>query len=122
MIVTSGEPNGVRFEGSDGWLFVSRNEHQVSDPGIWESVIGENEVRLPRSDDHRRNFIDCVITSEEPVAPVEQAHRSITVAHLGNIAMLLGRDLLWDPVKEVVVGDDEASRMLDRPMRTPWTI
>lgn len=122
MIVTSGEPNGVRFEGSDGWLFVSRNEHQVSDPGIWESVIGENEIRLPRSDDHRRNFIDCVISREEPVAPIEHAHRSITVAHLGNIAMLLGRDLRWDPVKEVVASDDEANGMLGRAMRAPWTI
>lgn len=122
MIVTSSEPNGVRFEGTDGWIFVSRNEHQVSDPKIWDSVIGENEIRLPRSDDHRRNFIDSVLSRQEPVAPVEHAHRSITVAHLGNIAMLLGRDLKWDPARETFVGDAEANAMLDRPMREPWTL
>lgn len=122
MIVTSSEPNGVRFEGTDGWIFVSRNEHQVSDPKIWDSVIGDDEIRLPRSDNHRRNFIDSVLTREEPVAPIEHAHRSITVAHLGNIAMLLGRDLRWDPVNEVVIGDAEANEMLDRPLRAPWTI
>ncbi len=122
MIVTSSEPNGVRFEGTEGWIFVSRSEHQVSDPGIWNSVIGEDEIRLPRSDDHYGNFIDCVRSRKEPVAPIEQAHRSITVAHLGNIAMLLGRDLRWDPAKEVVLGDEEANAMLDRPMRDPWSL
>lgn len=122
MIVESSENRGVRFEGTDGWIFVSRSEHQVSDPAIWAEVIGEDEIRLPRSDDHRRNFIDCVLSREEPVAPVEDAHRSITVAHLGNIAMLLGRDLRWDPENERFVGDEEADAMLDRPMRDPWTL
>ena len=122
MVVTSSEPNGIRFEGTEGWIFVSRSEHQVSDPNIWSSVIGEGETRLPYSDNHRRNFIDGVITRVAPVAPVEEAHRSITVAHLGNIAMMLQRDLRWDPSTERFIGDDEASAMLDRPMRAPWTL
>ena len=53
---------------------------------------------------------------------METAHRSISIAHLGNISLRLGRDLKWDPEKEQIVGDEEANRMLSRPMRSPWKI
>ena len=56
------------------------------------------------------------------MAPCEQAHRSITVAHLGNVAMLLGADLKWDPVKEQVIGNNAAQWMVNRPQRTPWRL
>ena len=60
---------------------------------------------------------------KETAAPVETAHRSITICHLGNIAMRLGRDKLrWDPVKEQFVGDKEANQWLDRPKRGPWKV
>ncbi len=81
-----------------------------------------SEVRLYRSDNHQRNFIDCVLSRKEPIAPIEHAHRSITIAHLGNIALRLGRDVRWDPKKEAFLGDDAANQMLSRPMRKPWTI
>jgi len=79
-------------------------------------------VRLYRSANHMRNFIDCVKSRQETVAPIEQAHRSITVAHLGNISLRLGRDLKWDPVRERCIGDDAANQMLTRPMRKPWSL
>lgn len=120
LIVSSDERMGVTFEGADGWIWVTRGAYEVSDPAIWASEIGADEVRLTRSEDHFRNFIDCVISREEPVAPIEQAHRSITIAHLGNIAMRLGRDLRWDPQAERVLGDEAANAMLSRPMRGPW--
>jgi hypothetical protein len=75
---------------------------------------------LYQSDDHSRNFIDCVISRKETVAPIETAHRSITVSHLGNIAMRLGRDLKWDPDNEQFVNDEQAERMMTRTMRSPW--
>ena len=53
---------------------------------------------------------------------VEIAHRACTVCHLGNLAYWLGRPLKWDPVKEVLLGDEEASRWLDRPKREPWSL
>jgi hypothetical protein len=87
---------------------------------IEESVIADNEVKLYKSDNHYRNFIDCVYSREQPIAPAEVAHRSITISHLGNIAMMLNKDLEWDPVNERVTNDDNANRMLSRPMRTPW--
>jgi hypothetical protein len=61
-----------------------------------------------------------VISRQETIAPVEVAHRSITIAHLGNIAMKLGKDLEWDPRKERILNVPEANEMLSRSMRDPW--
>ena len=62
------------------------------------------------------------ISRQEPIAQIEQAHRSISIAHLGNISLRLGRDLRWDPKQERLLGDDAANQMLSRPMRKPWAI
>ncbi|MBM3823533.1 MAG: Gfo/Idh/MocA family oxidoreductase [Verrucomicrobia bacterium] len=113
---------GVTFEGTEGKVYVSRGRQRTEPESLWSSTMGERETRLYESRDHFRNFIDCVLSRKEPVAPCEVAHRSITLAHLGNIAMQLGRDLKWDPKKERFVKDDEANRMLSRPHRAPWTI
>lgn len=116
------EGNGVRFEGTDGWVFVNRGTIDASDPKLLEEKFGAGEIRLKRSTNHFRNFIDCVISREEPVAPCEEAHRSISICHLGNIAMLLGRDLKWDPNNEQIDGDPSAQWMLNRPYRKPWSL
>jgi predicted dehydrogenase len=120
--VTSEGQRGPRFEGSDGWLWVNRG-------GRWEShdekALKKEEKRLKKAKEataHVTNFLDAVLDGATPVAPIETAHRSVTVAHLGNIAMLLGRDLRWDPVSERVENDAEANRMLDRRYREPWTV
>ncbi len=55
-------------------------------------------------------------------APAEVGHRTITIAHLGNIAMKLGRKLRWNPDEERFVGDDSANAMRSRPMRAPWEL
>ena len=122
LTVSSKDRMGVRFEGTDGWIWVTRGNWEASDPSLLESEIGPDEIHLYKSENHFRNFIDCVISREEPVAPVETAHRSITIAHLGNIAMMVDRDLKWDPDAEQIIGDEEANSMLSRPMRDPWTL
>lgn len=122
LIVSNRERGGVKFEGSDGWVWVTRGAIEASPKSLLDSEIGPDEVHLYRSDNHFRNFIDCVISRKEPVAPVEIAHRSITIGHLGNISLRLGRDLKWDPEAERILGDDEANRMLSRPMRKPWSL
>jgi hypothetical protein len=68
------------------------------------------------------DFLHCVKTRELPFRDIEIAHRAVTVCHLGNIAYWLGRPLKWDPVREEILNDPEASRWLDRPMRGPWTL
>ena len=79
-----------------------------------------NEIKLYVSEDHHRNFIECVKTRRETATPAEIAHRSISVALLGEIAMLTGRKLKWDPEKERFIGDDDANRYLMRSYRSPW--
>jgi len=120
LIISDSVRGGVTFEGTDGWVWADRGVHEASSDKILKSVIGPDEIHLYESNNHFRNFIDCVISRNEPIAPVETAHRSITLAHLGNIAMILGRDLKWEPEKERFIGDETANSMLVRAYRQPW--
>ncbi len=113
---------GVTFEGTDGWVWVTRGEMDANPKSLLESEIGPGEIHLYKSTSHMRNFIDCVYSREDPIAPAETAHRSITIAHVGNIAMKLSRDLKWNPKKERFVKDAEADAMLSRPYRAPWSV
>jgi predicted dehydrogenase len=123
MIISSDERPGVTWEGDAGWVWANRSRHDASSAEILFSEIGDDEIHLYKSDDHFRNFIDCVLSRGEPAAPIEAAHRSITIAHLGNIAMLLGRELIrWNPETEQIIGDEEAANMLSRPYRAPWRL
>jgi predicted dehydrogenase len=69
---------------------------------------------------HVRDFLDCVKSRETPVSDLESAHRVSTMCHLANLSLRLGRKLRWDSVREDVIGDSEASKMLERPYRAPW--
>ena len=122
MEVDSSFPRGVRFEGAEGWVYVSRGRIEASNPDLLKDEFTDKDERLYVSENHYRNFIDCVKSREECVAPCEQAHRSITVAHLGNIAMLLESDIKWDPAREQVIGNNAAQWMVNRPQRAPWRL
>jgi len=111
---------GARFEGTEGWVEIGYGGFRTSPESLRNSVIGPNEIHLYQSNSHHRNFIDCIKSGRETAAPVEVGHRSITVCHLGNIAMWLKRKLRWDPEAERFIGDEEANRMLSKPMRAPW--
>jgi len=118
-MVVKNAGGGVRFEGTDGWVDL---EGGTNPPSLAKSAIGPNEVHLYESNDQHGNFIECVKSRRRTAAPVEIAHRSITPAHLGNIAMLLGRKLKWDPVAERFLDDPGADRFLARPKRAPWRV
>ncbi len=137
MTVSGDFPNGIRFEGTEGWIFVSRGNETVtasdpvaklkdtqalaaSDPRILESTIGGDGVRLYVSDDHHGNWLACIRTRQLPIAPVEVAHRACSACLLHHIAMKLPRRLHWDPVRERFRNDDEANAMLSRPRREPY--
>lgn len=118
-------PQGVRFIGRTGWVHVRRAGLDAQPKSLLQEKIGPEEVHLARPSGnerqgHRRDFLDCVKTRGRTISPVEVAHRSVTVAHLGNIAMLLGRKIRWDPKAQQIIGDSTASRMLGRAMRSPW--
>jgi predicted dehydrogenase len=130
VIVVADEDNkiqkvkgGVTFEGTEGKVWVTRGAIDAEPKSLLNSEIGPSEIHLYRSNNHYRNFIECVRSREEPIAPAEVAHRSITICHLGNIAMRLGvSNLKWDPDKERIIGNDEAARMLSRAPRAPWKL
>ena len=124
MIGSTSGPRGVKFEGDEGWIFIHVHDPLVeaSDPRILESQLQEGEVSLGRSPGHHRNFVDCVRSRQEPMASAEVGHRTATICHLNNIAMKLGRSIQWDPVNEVVIGDEEANALLKPNMRSPFII
>jgi len=111
---------GTHFIGNEGWIHVRRGGLETSPKSILSSTVGANEIHLYKSDNHIQNFLDCVRTRGETITPVEVAHYSIMVAHLGVIAMKLGRKVRWDPKNEQFINDPEADRLLSRPMRSPW--
>jgi predicted dehydrogenase len=113
---------GTRFEGSEGWVDIGYARTTTFPESIQRVRLDPRDKRLYRSDNHYRNFIDCVKTRQSTVVPPEIGHRSATVCHLGNIAMRLGRQLHWDPNGERFVQDDVANRMLSRPKRGPWPL
>ena len=83
-------------------------------------IYGPNDVRLYKSDNHHGNWLDCIQSRKRCICDVEIGHRSVTICHMGNISMRLGRPLKWDPVKEEFIGDEEANAMISRPKRAPW--
>lgn len=134
----SGEyPNGVKFVGSDGWIFVARGNYSVtasdpvslsdnqksldaSDPGILESEIGEDEVHLHYAEEQHGDWLNSVYSREDPVAPAEVAHRSCSACLVSHIAMKLPGTLYWDPLAERFKDNERANAMLSRPQREPY--
>jgi len=122
MIVKSGNPS-LRFEGSDGWIgnVGWRAPLQAEPKSILSSKIGPEEIHLYTCNDgEQRNFLDCVKSRKECYFPPEKGQRCFTISHIGNISMLLGRKLRWNPEKEEFANDERANRMLLRSMRSPW--
>ncbi|HUT45901.1 MAG TPA: Gfo/Idh/MocA family oxidoreductase [Sedimentisphaerales bacterium] len=113
---------GAKWYGQTGWIHVNRGGLTASDEKILREEIGPNEIRLYESRDHKQNFLDCVKSRELTICPVEVGHRSISVGLLGEIAMLTGRKIKWDPENEKIVGDPEASALLGRSYREPWIL
>src|SRR5882724_7746475 len=138
MTISGDFPNGVRFEGTEGWIFVSRGNEQVtssdptaklkdakalaaSDPKIITSVIGPNEIHLPESKEHHGNWLESIKSRQQPIAPIEVGHRACSTCLLHHMAMKLKRKLYWDPMHERFKNDDEANAMRSRPQRAPYT-
>ncbi len=112
--------HGIRFEGTEGWVFVNRGEFDTYPKSLMKETIKPEEIHLPVSTHHQRNLIDSVKTRTPSICNIDVAVRSDTVCTISDIAMRLGRPLKWDPEKERFVGDDEANQRLVRAMRSPW--
>ena len=126
LIATNAGENGVHFYGENGtWIFVSREKIAASDPKLLSDPLPGSAVRLYASDNHQRNFVECVRSRERPICDVEIGHRSASVCHLGNLSMRLGfKELHWDPRREVFVGPNaaEADALKFVPYHGGWTL
>lgn len=139
MVVSNEFPNGIRFEGTKGWIFVSRGDYQAtssdpsvpgqqakkldaSDPSLLTSVIGENEFHFTVSKSHHGNWLEAIRDNKNTIAPVEEAHRSCSACLLHHIAMKLNRRIYWDPAKEELKNDPQAAKMLSRPQRKGYEV
>jgi predicted dehydrogenase len=121
LICQTGGSN-TKFEGTDGWVDVSRGDLKTHPESLKNTTIRPNEIHLYESNDHKQNFLDCIKSRKDPICTAEIGHRTSTVCHLGNIAMLLGRKLKWDPKKERFINDSAANSMVARAMRAPWRL
>ncbi|MCZ6673272.1 MAG: Gfo/Idh/MocA family oxidoreductase [Verrucomicrobia bacterium] len=115
-----GQKHGIRFQGTSGWIWVTRGHIESSIPEILTTPLPSNAERLYASNDHMENFIDCVRSRKKAICDAEIGHRSATMCHLGVTAVRLGRKLKWDPVREKYIGDAEAAATASRKMRKPW--
>jgi len=137
MYTSGAYPNGIRYEGTEGWIFVTRGSYtaspsdpvsktentkalDASNPSLLTSVVKDNEVHLYVSDEQHGNWLECIRTRKEPISPAETGHRACSVCLLTHIAMKTGRKLTWDPARELFLNDEEANRMLSRPQRFPY--
>ncbi len=117
-----GQRNGIRFEGTHGWIWVNRDRILASDPELLKAPLPEGAVRLYESKNHMENFFDCVKSRKAPICDVETGHRSATMCHLGAISMRTGKKLTWDATAEQFTGDHaaEADTYVQRAMRAPY--
>jgi predicted dehydrogenase len=127
MTIRDDTDNGILFEGDKGRIFVGRDKlrgkpvEDLSQNPLPEDALQKVYKGKPPVS-HMRNFFECIKSREEPISDVFSHHRALTTCHLANIAMRLNRDLEWDPVKEAIVGDQQAQSLLAREQRKGYEI
>ena len=137
MYTSGGYTNGIRYEGTEGWIFVSRGNYvasasdpvsaaksakalDASDPNILKSEIKDSEIKLQVSDEHHLNWLEGIQNRTPVLSPVEVAHRACSVCLVSHIAMKVPGKLLWNPKTEKFTNSEKANAMLSRPQRAPY--
>ncbi len=117
-----GQRNGIRFEGTDGWIWVNRGEITASDRELLTKPLPDGAEHLYFSNDHKGNFFESMQTRKDPICDVEIGHRSASVCHLGAISLRTGKKLQWDSEDQIFTGENaaEANAHLAREMRKPY--
>lgn len=122
VVKRDGQRNGIRFEGTDGWIWVNRTRIEASNKELLTAPLPADAVRLYESSSHMGNFVACARSRQAPICDVEIGHRSASMCHLGAIALRTGHSLQWDAEAERFVGDHaaEANAYQSREMRAPF--
>jgi hypothetical protein len=137
MEISGAFPNGLKFYGSEGWIFVSRGDAAVtssdpgqgdvklmaldaSDPRLLEPLTDPNRIQLYRAPEQHEDWLNAIQLRRNPVAPAEVGHRSCSACLVSHIAMKIDGRLFWDPVHERFIDNDLANSMVERPQRFPY--
>jgi len=115
-------PQGCRFIGEKGWVHVSRAGIWAEPASLLSVALAPGDERLYESRDHHANWIECMRSRKDPVAPVEAGHAATALTIVCDIATRLGRKLVWNWPTETFENDPAADRMLSRSMRSPWRL
>jgi predicted dehydrogenase len=111
----------IRFIGDEGEVCVSRGGRIDTIPvELKDRPLSPSDVALYVSSHHESNWVECIKTRQTPICAAEIGHRTATICHLSGIAERLKRPIRWDPEQEVILGDPEASRWIERPRRAPY--
>ena len=121
-VPTSRGVNGILFVGEEGWVEVNRGYFRTGPEEIGKEKLGPDAIHLYESPEHHTDWFNCIRARKRTICDVAIGASTITVCHLGNIAYRLGRPIRWDPAAHRIVGDEEASRLLDIPKRGTWSI
>jgi predicted dehydrogenase len=116
------QKQGVVFQGTEGWVYVKRGHIDAEPKSLLTSKIGADEIHLPKTPGHQREFLDCIRSRKLTVSNIDVAVRSDTISQLTDICTRLKRTIRWDPDTEQIVDDAEAGRMLSRALREPWRL
>jgi len=120
----TGNPNkqGCVFRGDEGWVHVNREGIWAEPQSLLTATIQPSEIHLDAGavGSHYDNFIQCVRSRRDPIAPVEAGHQASHLGMIAEISIKLGRTLRWDPEAEQFLRDTTANRLLSAPMRSPW--
>ncbi len=124
LVTTSDGENGNRFIGDEGWIFVNRERIEASDPKLLEEPLPGRPSGSTSRTTTWATSSTASATRKRPICDVEVGYRSVTVCHLGAIALRLGIPLDWDPKAEHFVGPraDKGNAMISREMRSPWRL
>ena len=114
--------DSTKFVGTEGWIEITRQQWDAQPKSLLNERPGARDVHLLKSTNHYQNFADAVKSRGSTVSPLADAVRSDLISHMCDIAVRLDRKITWDPKKEEIVGDSQATGMIHRPMRSPWTL
>ncbi len=115
----------VKFEGEEGWVYADDSGLVLAEPA---SLIRDRSFQRGawfhdiNWQGHHRDFIDSAKTRQPTIAPAETAHRSMTICHVANLCLQLDRKLIWNPETESFENDLQATRSINRAMRSPWRL
>lgn len=114
--------NGTFFVGSEGWASISRQVFAASSDEIRRKAKDPGPIRLPVSRSHNGNFVESVLSRQQPISNLDSAIQSDLISQFGDICIRTGETLKWDPINQTLIGSDAALKMVNRPMRGPWTL